>query len=164
MSLTATLSRASGVARWAPAASCLAPRRRWHGGGHGHGHHHHQHGVLPPPVAAARGEGGRGASPDRGAAAQPAPPAAAMDADDEAARRVGVRVTLFGAVCNVLLAAGKGSVGAATGSAALVADAAHSLSDLFSDAVTTWAVYWAREPADASHPVRVAPQLLGRSC
>jgi divalent metal cation (Fe/Co/Zn/Cd) transporter len=37
-------------------------------------------------------------------------------------------------------------------SAVLVADAGHSLSDLFSDFLTLWAVQIARLPADDDHP------------
>jgi Co/Zn/Cd efflux system component len=37
-------------------------------------------------------------------------------------------------------------------SAVLVADAGHSLSDLFSDFITLWAVQIARLPADDDHP------------
>ena len=43
-------------------------------------------------------------------------------------------VTLAGSTINVLLAGMKAAAGMATGSAALIADAGHSLSDLFSDA------------------------------
>lgn len=38
------------------------------------------------------------------------------------------------------------------GSAALVADAVHSVTDLISDVVTLWAVQNSRQPADDLHP------------
>ena len=41
-------------------------------------------------------------------------------------------------VVNVLLSAGKFVVGVSCHSSALIADAGHSLSDLFSDFVTLW--------------------------
>ena len=44
-------------------------------------------------------------------------------------------VTLWGAVCNILLTVVKFAAGIVSGSAAMVADALHSLSDLISDAV-----------------------------
>jgi Co/Zn/Cd efflux system component len=48
------------------------------------------------------------------------------------------RVTLLGGVINVVLSVGKFAVGVACHSSALVADAGHSLSDLFSDFITLW--------------------------
>lgn len=62
------------------------------------------------------------------------------------------RVTFLGAIINVLLSAGKLVVGIGCHSSALVADAGHSLSDLFSDFVTLWAVQVARLPPDDDHP------------
>ena len=62
------------------------------------------------------------------------------------------RVTFLGVVINVLLSVGKAAVGVACHSSALVADAGHSLSDLFSDFVTLWAVQIARLPPDDDHP------------
>ena len=58
------------------------------------------------------------------------------------------RVTLVGVVVNLLLSVGKGVVGITCNSSALVADAGHSLSDLFSDFITLWAVQIARLPPD----------------
>ena len=49
--------------------------------------------------------------------------------------RLGVRITWLGLVVNVLLAGLKGTVGILAGSRALVADGAHSLTDLVSDAL-----------------------------
>lgn len=62
------------------------------------------------------------------------------------------RVTFVGVIVNLLLSAGKFAAGAACHSSALIADAGHSLSDLFSDFVTLWAVQVARLPPDDDHP------------
>ena len=89
------------------------------------------------------------------------------------------RVTFLGVIINLLLSAGKFGVGVACHSSALIADAGHSLSDLFSDFVTLvsarisvhlhlakpftqafspisplfqWAVQVARLPPDDDHP------------
>lgn len=61
-------------------------------------------------------------------------------------------MTFLGAIINLLLSAGKLVVGIGCHSSALVADAGHSLSDLFSDFVTLWAVQIARLPPDDDHP------------
>ncbi|HUT90147.1 MAG TPA: cation diffusion facilitator family transporter [Thermoguttaceae bacterium] len=62
------------------------------------------------------------------------------------------RVTLWGLVVNVLLAAIKFVFGVVGASQALVADAVHSLSDLVTDvAVVIGAGFWSA-PADAEHP------------
>lgn len=62
------------------------------------------------------------------------------------------RVTFLGVIVNLLLSAGKFAVGVGCHSSALIADAGHSLSDLFSDFVTLWAVQVARLPPDDDHP------------
>lgn len=62
------------------------------------------------------------------------------------------RVTLLGVVVNLLLSVGKAVVGVTCHSSALVADAGHSLSDLFSDFITLWAVQIGRLPPDDDHP------------
>lgn len=46
----------------------------------------------------------------------------------------------------------QGTLGVATHSNALIADAVHSLSDLLSDFVTLWSVRVARLPPDPNHP------------
>ena len=62
------------------------------------------------------------------------------------------RVTIAGAVLNVLLALAKLAGGILASSQALVADAVHSLSDLFTDAAIIVGVkYWVM-PADKEHP------------
>ena len=50
------------------------------------------------------------------------------------------KVTFLGVIINLILSGGKVVVGVLCHSSALVADAGHSLSDLFSDFVTLWAV------------------------
>ena len=62
------------------------------------------------------------------------------------------RVTFLGAMVNILLSAGKFVIGVGCNSSALIADAGHSLSDLFSDFVTLWAVQVSRLPPDDDHP------------
>lgn len=62
------------------------------------------------------------------------------------------RVTLVGVIINLLLSIGKAIVGITCHSSALIADAGHSLSDLFSDFITLWAVQIARLPPDDDHP------------
>lgn len=62
--------------------------------------------------------------------------------------RLATRVTYLGLVFNVAFTIGKAIVGVITNSAALIADAVHSGSDLFSDIVTLWAVKIARRPHD----------------
>ncbi|KAK1928697.1 Metal tolerance protein C1 [Phytophthora citrophthora] len=63
-----------------------------------------------------------------------------------------MKITRVGMYVNVAMAAAKGSVGLAIHSSALIADAAHSLSDLLSDVVTLWSVKVARLPPDPKHP------------
>lgn len=62
------------------------------------------------------------------------------------------RVTLVGAVINLLLSALKLVVGVLASSAALVADGIHSLSDLASDALVWFAARHAGEEPDEEHP------------
>lgn len=62
-------------------------------------------------------------------------------------------VTWLGVGTNVGLVAVKGGVGTACGSAALVADAAHSAGDLISDFVTIAAMKLGAAPPDEDHPL-----------
>lgn len=62
------------------------------------------------------------------------------------------RVTLLGIFVNIVLSITKFAGGILFNSAVLVADAGHSLSDLFSDFITLWAVQISRIPADEDHP------------
>ena len=80
--------------------------------------------------------------------------AATPAADDAAAEEVADirRVTYAGAAVNVLIAAVKFAGGFAFSSQALLADAVHSLSDLFTDAALVLGVrYWVA-PSDEGHP------------
>ncbi|RQM17339.1 hypothetical protein KXD40_002476 [Peronospora effusa] len=63
-----------------------------------------------------------------------------------------MKITRIGMYVNVAMAATKGAVGLTIHSSALIADAAHSLSDLLSDVVTLWSVKVARLPPDQKHP------------
>ena len=64
-----------------------------------------------------------------------------------------VAVNWLGVGTNVGLVAVKGGVGTACGSAALVADAAHSAGDLISDFVTIAAMKLGAAPPDEDHPL-----------
>lgn len=61
------------------------------------------------------------------------------------------RVTLAGSVCNLLLTVFKFLAGILGGSAAMVADAVHSLSDLATDIVVLVFVHIAGKPVDKEH-------------
>ena len=63
-----------------------------------------------------------------------------------------IRVTLVGLCTNLVLLGLKLVVGLFVGSAALVADAAHSLSDLLTDVVAIVGIRLSARPADESHP------------
>ncbi len=69
----------------------------------------------------------------------------------EATRRVR-RITVIGAVVNLLLAGVKVVGGGLVGSVALVADGVHSLSDLLSDAVVLLGATLSARPPDENHP------------
>mmetsp|Transcript_6860 Transcript_6860/g.20289 ORF Transcript_6860/g.20289 Transcript_6860/m.20289 type:complete len:555 (-) Transcript_6860:76-1740(-) len=62
------------------------------------------------------------------------------------------RITVVGALVNIGLSAMKFAAGILGNSAAMLADAAHSTSDLISDAVTFWSVRMGRLPPDEDHP------------
>ena len=66
--------------------------------------------------------------------------------------RVTQRVTVVGAVINLLLAAAKMVVGWVGQSQALIADGVHSLSDLITDAMVWFASKHGSRQADESHP------------
>lgn len=61
------------------------------------------------------------------------------------------KVTLWGAVCNLLLSALKFFAGIAGNSSAMVADAVHSLSDLASDAVVLFFSFISSKGKDRNH-------------
>jgi len=67
------------------------------------------------------------------------------------AMRAGLRVTWWGMAVNLCLAALKFAAGILGNSQALVADAVHSLSDLFSDVVVLLGLRWGRKGEDADH-------------
>ncbi len=62
------------------------------------------------------------------------------------------KVTVVGAIVNLVLTAVKIMVGLATGSMALVADGVHSLSDLATDAAIWIGVHYWSAPPDKDHP------------
>ncbi|TYZ61763.1 hypothetical protein PybrP1_012795 [[Pythium] brassicae (nom. inval.)] len=103
---------------------------RAHGGG-GHGH---SHGLL----GFGHSHGG-----------EPHEPSDEKDAEDA---RAADRVTWTGIYVNVALSGVKGAAGVACHSAALLADAAHSLSDLVSDGITLAALRYCARPPDARQP------------
>ncbi|MBW1989933.1 MAG: cation transporter [Deltaproteobacteria bacterium] len=63
----------------------------------------------------------------------------------------GTRVTLVGLFANIALAGVKFVAGVFAGSQALVADAVHSLSDLFTDVVVLFGLSAGRKKADVTH-------------
>lgn len=99
-----------------------------HSHAHGHHHHHgHDHGSAEEAdalLAALKGKGDRGSN-----------------------------ITLAGLVSNVGLCGAKGVAGVYLNSAALLADAAHSLSDMFADLVTLFCWKMSQKPPSASHPL-----------
>lgn len=71
---------------------------------------------------------------------------------EEKAHRSAIMVTWLGLAKNISLCAGKFVVGIQSNSAALVADAAHSLSDMISDGVAMATLQVARKPPNPLHP------------
>jgi len=67
-------------------------------------------------------------------------------------RRQTQRVTVVGAVVNLLLSVAKIGVGYTARSQALIADGIHSLSDLASDGLVWWAAHHASNGPDEEHP------------
>ncbi|KAJ1964850.1 mitochondrial metal transporter [Dipsacomyces acuminosporus] len=66
--------------------------------------------------------------------------------------RAGSRITLVGMGANAGMTVMKGAAGVYFHSSALLADAAHSLSDILGDLVTLYTFRKSRQPADAAHP------------
>ena len=66
--------------------------------------------------------------------------------------KTGRRITLVGALVNIILVVIKLGAGVHWGSQALVADGFHSISDLFTDAVVLFGIGIGRKPPDAKHP------------
>jgi cation diffusion facilitator family transporter len=74
------------------------------------------------------------------------------DSTDTKALASGLRVTWVGMAANLFLVVLKLWVGLLARSQALVADAAHSVSDLFSDLIVLLGLRWGRKAADVEHP------------
>ena len=55
-------------------------------------------------------------------------------------------------VCNIVLCAAKGAIGAVAGSVAIAADALNNLSDASSNIISLLGFKLASKPADAEHP------------
>jgi len=77
---------------------------------------------------------------------------AQMELSELEGRNAALRVTWWGFGANVGLAGLKYVAGTLACSSALIADAAHSLSDLLTDFVTLFVLHYARVPADEDHP------------
>ncbi|CAK9860253.1 unnamed protein product [Sphagnum jensenii] len=71
---------------------------------------------------------------------------------DEKAGEAGERVLKLGLWGDILLTIGKGAAGYVSGSKAIIADAAHSLSDIVLSSVALWTSKAARAPKDKEHP------------
>ncbi|KAL1922572.1 uncharacterized protein VTP21DRAFT_10111 [Calcarisporiella thermophila] len=91
-------------------------------GSHGHHHHHHHH-QEPEILSALANTQSRGA-----------------------------RITIIGMAANVGLSVTKGIAGWLMNSASLLADAAHSMTDMLSDIVTLYTYKIAQKPPDSTHP------------
>ncbi|BDB25843.1 cation transporter [Cupriavidus sp. P-10] len=76
---------------------------------------------------------------------------AATAAEADARHRAGRRCTLVSVGVNIVLTAAQGAAGLLAGSQALLADAAHSLSDLLSDFVVLLAAWQSRKDPDGDH-------------
>ncbi|PWN50893.1 hypothetical protein IE53DRAFT_386781 [Violaceomyces palustris] len=99
----------------------------WLGGGHSHSHSHAHEGSVEEAdklLAALKGKGDRGSN-----------------------------ITVAGLVANLGLCGTKGVAGLYLNSAALLADAAHSLSDMFSDLVTLFCWKMSQKPPSETHPL-----------
>ncbi|MBU4565371.1 MAG: cation diffusion facilitator family transporter [Desulfarculus sp.] len=75
-----------------------------------------------------------------------------MNPDLKTQGKQGRRVTWVGAWVNLVLALGKLLAGIYGNSQAMIADAAHSLSDLVTDAVVLLGLKWGRSDPDDRHP------------
>ncbi|PWN27384.1 cation efflux protein [Jaminaea rosea] len=93
-------------------------------GGHDHSHAHGSPEEADRLIAALKGKGDRGSN-----------------------------ITLLGLFSNIVLCISKGIAGVFLNSASLVADAAHSLSDMFSDLVTLFCWKMSQKPPSQTHPL-----------
>lgn len=73
-------------------------------------------------------------------------------ADPAVRTRYGQFAGIVGIICNILLCAGKGVIGLASGSVSIVADAFNNLSDAASNIVSLLGFKLASRPADPEHP------------
>ena len=88
-----------------------------------------------------------------------------MGADLKNQSKDGRRATWVGALVNLVMALGKLLAGVYGNSQAMIADAAHSLSDLVTDAVVLLGLRWGRSDPDDRHPFghgRIEIQFEGR--
>lgn len=72
--------------------------------------------------------------------------------DNEGGGSTGERVSKLGLAADIALAGGKAVTGYLSGSTAIIADAAHSLSDVVLSGVALWSFKAARAPKDKEHP------------
>lgn len=73
------------------------------------------------------------------------------DANEQARERAIRRVTIKGSIINVALLIGKFAAGIIGGSAAMIADAVHSLSDFLTDVAVVVFVHLSSKPEDSDH-------------
>lgn len=109
---------------------------------HEHDHEHHSHGWL----------GGHSHSHSHGAEGSAEEADKLIDALKGKGDR-GSNITVIGLIANLILCGAKGVAGVFLHSASLLADAAHSLSDTFSDLVTLFCWKMSQRPASQSHPL-----------
>lgn len=129
MTASAVRQRAAAATTTSKEAAASAAHSHSHSHSHAHGGHHgHDHGgsveEADALLAALKGKGDRGSN-----------------------------ITLVGLASNIGLCASKGVAGVYLNSASLLADAAHSLSDLFADLVTLFCWKMSQKPANESHPL-----------
>ena len=75
-----------------------------------------------------------------------------MNKNEKSPEEAGKRVTLLGVFVNTFLILVKFFAGIFGGSQALIADAVHSISDLFTDVVVLLGIKIGRKPPDTEHP------------
>ncbi|KDN37916.1 cation efflux protein [Tilletiaria anomala UBC 951] len=129
------MAQESGI-RQRTAANSNSAEKEGHAHPHAHSHshrafgHHHDHAhegsveEADKLLAALQGKGDRGSN-----------------------------ITVIGLASNIALCASKGIAGVYLNSASLLADAAHSFSDMFADIVTLFCWKMSQKPASATHPL-----------
>ncbi|KAK0539638.1 mitochondrial metal transporter [Tilletia horrida] len=125
------------------------PAKELNGSSSAHDHHSHSHSHSLNPFAAHSHSHGHAHAHDHGSAEEADALLAALKGRGDR----GSNITLLGLASNVVLCASKGVAGVYLNSAALLADAAHSLSDMFSDLVTLFCWKMSQLPASESHPL-----------